>query len=490
MQGLNAAFVDVGYRKDAFLHYQDVGSHFNTYKEHLQRIRTEGRVSLGEVKILPETDKLGSITDVLKPGQEILVQVTKEPISTKGPRLTAELSFAGRYMVLIPFGQKLSISAKIRSKAERVRLLQLAQSIKPKDCTLILRTSSEGARVSELDTEVKELVKRWEETLAKLPKVKPVSVVHEETGRLLALIRDIFNSDFKHIHVNDHDVFCEVRDYIRSILPDSKPDLVREYKGDIPLFDHLGVTKQTRSAFGKIVNIKHGAYLIIEQTEAMHVIDVNSGPRNMQVDDEVDTIALSVNLSAAEEIARQLRLRDLGGIIVIDFIDIKDAHSRQRLYEHLKQAMVKDRAKHNILPLSKFGLMQLTRQRVRQATNVDTEETCPTCLGKGKVQRPSLFFIEDLEQIVERVVKQCRIKRFSLHLHPYVAAYLSKGLISKTLKWRFRYTFGLRVIPDQQLGLLEYCIYDVDRNEVNLVDRHLGESTVEMIDEIAEETTP
>jgi ribonuclease G len=489
MPGLNAAFVDVGYKKDAFLHYQDLGPHINTYKEHLQRMRAEGKVPLAEVKVLPEISKAGIITDVLKPGQEILVQVTKEPISTKGPRLTAELSFAGRYMVLVPFGQRLSISAKIHSKAERMRLQQLVQSIKPKDCTLILRTSSEGARVSELDTEVKELVKRWEETLAKLPKVKPVSVVYEETGRLLALIRDIFNADFKHIYINDHDVFCEVRDYIRSIFPDGKPDLVREYKGDIPLFDHFGITKQARSAFGKIVNIKHGAYLIIEQTEAMHVVDVNSGPRNLRTDDEAETVALSVNLTAAEEIARQLRLRDLGGIIVIDFIDIKDPPSRQRLYEHLKQAMAKDRAKHNILPLSKFGLMQLTRQRVRQATNIDTEEPCPTCLGKGKVQRPSLFFIEDLEQIVRRVVKQCSITHFSLHLHPYVAAYLNKGFISTALKWRLRYAFGLRVIPDQQLGLLEYCIYDVDRNEVNL-SKHANEDVaVEITDEAVEETT-
>jgi ribonuclease G len=490
MPGLNAAFVDVGYKKDAFLHYQDVGTHFTTYKEYLQRMRTEGRVPSGEVDILPEINKAGSVVDLLKPGQEVLVQITKEPISTKGPRLTAELSFAGRYMVLVPFGQRLSISAKIRSKTERVRLLQLVQSIRPKNCTLILRTSSEGARVSELNVEVKELVRRWEETLAKIPKAKPVSVVHEESGRLLALIRDIFNSDYKYVYVNDHEVFCEVRDYIRSILPDGKPDLVREYKGNIPLFDHFGITKQARSTFGKIVNIKHGAYLIIEQTEAMHVIDVNSGPRNVRVDDEADTVALSVNLAAAEEIARQLRLRDLGGIIVIDFIDIKDPPSRQRLYEYLKQAMAKDRAKHNILPLSKFGLMQLTRQRVRQATNIDTEETCPTCLGKGKVQRPSLFFVEDIEQIVERVGKQSKIKHFFLHLHPYVAAYLNKGLISKALKWRFLYAFGLRVIPDQQLGLLEYCIYDVDRNEVSFV-AHPDEVVVEvgMADEAVEETT-
>jgi ribonuclease G len=488
MSGLNAAFVDVGYEKDAFLHYQDIGPYFTTYKEYLQQIRAGGKAPEGEVKILPEINKTGSIVDFLKTGQEILVQVTKEPISTKGPRLTSELSFAGRYMVLVPFGQRLSISAKIRSRVERARLQQLVQSIKPKDCSLILRTSSEGARVSELDAEIKELLRRWEEILAKLVKAKPATVIHEEKSRILALIRDIVNADFKHVYVNDHDVFCEVRDYIHSILPDSKPDLVREHKSKVPLFDYFGVTTQTKSAFSQIVNIKHGAYLIIEQTEAMHVIDVNSGPRSVRIDDEADTVALSVNLAAAEEIARQLRLRDLGGIIVVDFIDLKDISSRQSLYEYLKQAMDKDRAKHNILPLSKFGLMQLTRQRVRQATNINTGEICPTCLGKGKVQRPSLFFIEDLERVIVRVVKQCRTRHFSIHLHPYVAAYMNKGLVSKTLKWRFLYAFGLRITPDQLLGLLEYRVYDADKNEITFAT-HPNEAVagIEIIEEDVEE---
>jgi ribonuclease G len=426
-----------------------------------------GRLSGGEeLPAHPEIDKHGHIGDVLKSGQEVVVQVTKEPISTKGPRLTAELSFAGRYMVLLPFGNRLSISNKIRSSAERARLRQLTESIRPPDCTLILRTSSEGAHVSELDTEMKELLGRWQATQSKISHAQPTDKLYEETGRVVALLRDIFNPTFKHIHVNDPDICREVKEYVRFIAPD-RNDLVREYRGSIPLFDHFGITRQAKAAFGKIVNFKQGAYLIIERTEAMWVIDVNSGPR-VRSETEAEAVALSVNLAAADEIARQLRLRDLGGIIVVDFIDLKDNANRQQLFDRLRAAMSTDRAKHNILTLSKFGLMQITRQRVRQATAVVTEETCPTCLGKGKVQRPTLLFVEDLELLVSRLSRDHALKRFALHLHPYVAAYLRSGWIPLSLKWRFRYALGMRVIPDQQLGLLEWRVFDADRNEVDL----------------------
>jgi ribonuclease G len=469
MPGLNAAFVDVGYTKDAFLHYQDLGPHFNTHRALLAHIRNGGRPDAfedGTSLLQPEINKDGHIGDILKTGQEIAVQVTKEPISTKGPRLSAELSFAGRYMVLLPFGNRLSISTKIRSSAERARLKQLTESIKVPGCTLILRTSSEGAHVSELDMEMKSLMERWQATQAKVERARPTDKIYEETGRVVALLRDIFNPSFKHIHVNDPDICREVRDYVRLIAPD-RNDIVREYRGSIPLFDHFGITRQAKAAFGKIVNFKQGAYLIIERTEAMWVVDVNSGPR-VRSDTETEAVALNVNIAAAEEIARQLRLRDLGGIIVVDFIDLKDTAHRQQLFDHMRAAMATDRAKHNILALSKFGLMQITRQRVRQATAVVTEETCPMCLGKGKVQRPTLLFVEDLELLVARLSREQGLKRFRLHLHPFVAAYLKSGWIPLSLKWRFRYAWGLRIIPDQQLGLLERNVFDADRNEVDL----------------------
>ncbi|MDF9830169.1 Rne/Rng family ribonuclease [Parabacteroides sp. PF5-6] len=468
MPGLNAAFIDVGYKKDAFLHYQDLGPHFNTQQKFLkQAIHGDSKKfpSLAKTQILPEIEKNGSISDVLKVGQEVLVQIAKEPISTKGPRLTSELSFAGRYIVLIPFADKVSVSTKIKSSEERARLRQLIQSIKPKNFSVIVRTSSEGKRVAELDHELKTLVKRWEDNIPKVPKAKVPSVIYEETGRTVALLRDIFNPSFQHIYVNDSDVCRDIRDYVSLIAP-GREDIVQQYKGELPIFDNFGITKQIKSLFGRTVTYKSGAYLIIEHTEAMHVIDVNSGNRSRGSDAQEKT-AIDVNMAAADEIARQLRLRDLGGIIVIDFIDMTEPANRQKLFEHMTKAMANDRAKHNILTISKFGLMQITRQRVRPEMEVDTNETCPTCFGSGKA-KPSILFTDNLEGKIDCLVNKHHVKKFTLHLHPYVAAFVNRGFIPLSMKWKFKYSLGLKVIPDQSLAFLEYKFIDPDKNELDM----------------------
>jgi len=468
MPGLNAAFIDVGYKKDAFLHYQDLGPHFNTQQKFLKQALNNDNKKfpvLAKTQILPEIEKNGSISDVLKVGQEILVQIAKEPISTKGPRLTSELSFAGRYIVLIPFADKVSVSTKIKSSEERARLRQLIQSIKPKNFSVIVRTSSEGKRVAELDHELKTLVKRWEDNIVKVPKAKMPSVIYEETGRTVALLRDIFNPSFQHIYVNDPDVCRDVRDYVNLIAP-GREDIVQQYKGELPIFDNFGITKQIKSLFGRTVTYKSGAYLIIEHTEAMHVIDVNSGNRSRGSDAQEKT-AIDVNMAAADEIARQLRLRDLGGIIVVDFIDMTEPVNRQKLFEHMSKAMANDRAKHNILPISKFGLMQITRQRVRPEMEVDTNETCPTCFGSGKT-KPSILFTDNLEGKIDCLVNKHHVKKFTLHLHPYVAAYVNRGFIPLSMKWKFKYSLGLKVIPDQSLAFLEYKFIDPDKNELDM----------------------
>lgn len=467
MPGLNAAFIDVGYKKDAFLHYQDLGAHFNTQQKFLkQALGGDGKKfpSLAKTQIMPEIEKNGSIGDVLKAGQEVLVQIAKEPISTKGPRLTSELSFAGRYIVLIPFSDKISVSTKIKSSEERARLRQLIQSIKPKNFTVIVRTSSEGKRVAELDHELKTLVKRWEDNIVKVPKAKIPSVVYEETGRTVGLLRDIFNPSFQHIYVNDSDVCSDIRDYVNLIAP-GREDIVQQYKGELPIFDNFAITKQVKSLFGRTVTYKNGAYLIIEHTEAMHVIDVNSGNRSRGSDAQEKT-AIDVNMAAAEEIARQLRLRDLGGIIVIDFIDMTETANRQKLFEHMAKAMANDRAKHNILPVSKFGLMQITRQRVRPEMEVDTNEICPTCFGSGKA-KPSILFTDSLEGKIDNLVNRLHVKKFNLHLHPYVAAYVKRGFISLSMKWKLKYSPGIKVIPDQSLAFLEFKFIDNDKNELD-----------------------
>ncbi|MDR1645381.1 MAG: Rne/Rng family ribonuclease [Tannerellaceae bacterium] len=466
MPGLNAAFIDVGYKKDAFLHYQDLGPNFNSQQKFLKQVLSESKKpSLSKAQMLPEIDKDGSISDVLKAGQEVFVQIAKEPISTKGPRLTSELSFAGRYIVLIPFSDKVSVSTKIKSDEERARLRQLIQSIKPKNCSVIVRTSSEGKRVAELDHEMKTLTKRWEDYILKSTKLKAPALVYEETARTVALLRDIFNPSFQHIHVNNKEVYDNVRDYVNLIAP-GREDIVSQYTGELPIFDNFGITKQIKSLFGRTVTYKSGAYLIIEHTEAMHVIDVNSGNRSKSSDAQEKT-AIDVNTSAADEIARQLRLRDLGGIIVIDFIDMSEPVNRQKLHEHMLKAMANDRAKHNILPLSKFGLMQITRQRVRPAMNVNTSENCPTCFGTGKI-KPSILFTDSLEGKIDCLVNQYKVKKFTLNLHPYVAAFVNKGIFSLKWKWKLKYTRKLTVIPDQSLGFLEYKFYDPERNELDM----------------------
>lgn len=468
MPGLNACFVDVGFERDAFLHYLDLGSQFNSYAKYLKQVQSDRKrlYPFDKATRLPDLQKDGSVQQTLTVGQEVLVQIVKEPISTKGPRLTGELSFAGRFLVLIPFGDKVSVSSKIKSGEERARLKQLIHSIKPQNCGVIVRTVAEGKRVAELDSELKILTQRWQSAIQKVQKTQQrPQLVYEETGRAVAMLRDLFNPTYENIYVNDDEICKEVKDYVSLIAAD-KAGIVKKYTGKVPIFDNFNVTKQIKSGFGKTVNYAHGAYLIIEHTEAMHVVDVNSGNRSKNQNGQEAT-ALDTNLGAADELARQLRLRDMGGIIVVDFIDMNLAEDRQMLYERMCKNMQKDRARHNILPLSKFGLMQITRQRVRPAIDVNVEESCPTCNGSGKI-KSSILFTEQLEGKIDRLVHKIGIKKFHLHVHPYVAAFINKGIISLKWQWRVKYGFGVHIIPSQKLAYLQYEFYDTNGQFVDM----------------------
>lgn len=467
MPGLNAAFVDVGYEKDAFLHYLDLGPQFSTYSKFIEAaLEDKGKVpDISKFKFEPDIPKGGAISDVLKPGMQLLVQIAKEPISSKGPRLTTELSFTGRFMVLMPFGDKISISQKIKSTEEKVRLRQLIGSIKPKGFSVIIRTSAENKRVAELIGELRSLIKNWGDAIAKLRNATPPTLVYEEESRAVGVIRDIFNPDFENIYVNDGEFFEQIREYVGVIAPDKK-DVVKLYTKDTPIFDNFNITRQIKSSFGKTVSFRSGAYIIIEHTEALHVIDVNSGNRSKASSDQ-ESNALEVNLRAAEEIARQLRLRDMGGIIVIDFIDMAKPEHRQQLVDHMRTVMAGDRARHNILPLSKFGLMQITRQRVRPALDITTNETCPSCFGKGEVQ-PSLLFTDKLEEKLEYLVDHLGVKKFVMYLHPFVEAYVKKGMFSLYGKWRRRFGRGMKILADESLAYLQYKVIDDTGKEIDL----------------------
>lgn len=470
MPALNACFVEVGHEREAFLHYQDLGAQFPTAQKYTKQVLSDRKklAPTDKLKRQPELPKVGEIGNVLQVGQEVMVQITKEPISTKGPRLTGEISFPGRYIVLIPFEDKVSVSTKIRSAEERARLKQLIQSIKPKNFGVIVRTVAEGKRVAELDKEMNVLLQSWKDCIGRMQQAPQLpALIHEETNRVVSLLRDLFNPSYEAIHVNNADTFAEVKRYVSLIAPE-REGIVKLYKGKLPIFDNFNVTKQIKSGFGKTVSFKKGAYLIIEHTEALHVVDVNSGNRNRGVDNQEEN-AFEVNMGAAEELARQLRLRDMGGIIVVDFIDMDTAEHRQKLYERMTELMRPDRAKHNILPLSKFGLMQITRQRVRPAMDVHVEETCPTCMGKGTI-KSSFLFTDTLERKIDYVVNNLGVKKLTLYVHPYVAAYIFSGILSCYRKWQLRFGFGLRVIPSQQLGFLEYKFVGKDKEEIHMAE--------------------
>ena len=467
MPGLNAAFVNVGYDKDAFLHYLDLGSKFSTYNKFVAEALADKRSipQIEKFKHEPDISKDGSIANIITAGQHILVQIAKEPISSKGPRLTTEISFTGRYLVLIPFGDKISISQKIKSTEEKIRLRQLISSIKPKGFGVIVRTSAENKRVAELNNEMRALVKSWEESIEKMQRSEPPTLIYEEESRAVSIIRDIFCPSFENIYVNDVETFTQIQNYVALIAPERK-DIVKLYAKEIPIFDNFNITKQIKSSFGKTVSFKIGAYIIIEHTEALHVIDVNSGNRSKAGSDQ-ESNALDVNLKAADEIARQLRLRDMGGIIVIDFIDMSKAEHRQTLYDHMRQIMANDRARHNILPLSKFGLMQITRQRVRPALDITTNESCPSCYGKGEIQ-PSLLFTDLLCEKIDYLVNHLKINDFKMYIHPFVDAYIKKGLFSLYGKWRRQYGRRFKIIPDESLAYLQYKVIDTSGKEIDL----------------------
>ena len=467
MPGLNAAFLDVGYDKDAFLHYLDLGPQFSSYSRFINEAMTDKKKvpNISKFKLDPDISKQGSISEVVQPGQQLLVQIAKEPISSKGPRLTTEISFTGRYMVLIPIGDKISITQKIKSTEEKIRLRQLMSSIKPKGFSVIVRTSAENKRVAELNNEMRTLVRYWEESIAKMQRSQSPALIFEEESRMVSVIRDIFSPTFENIYVNEAEAFTQIQNYVGLISPENK-DIVKIYAKDTPIFDHFNITRQIKSSFGKTVSFKSGAYIIIEHTEALHVIDVNSGNRSKASNDQ-ESNALDVNLKAADEIARQLRLRDMGGIIVIDFIDMNKAEHRQTLFDHMKEIMANDRARHNILPLSKFGLMQITRQRVRPALDITTTETCPSCFGKGEVQ-PSILFTDKLEEKLEYLVNSLKVKKFILYIHPYVEAYVKKGVFSLYGRWKRKFGRGFKVVPDEALAYLEYRVIDQSGKEIDL----------------------
>ena len=459
--GLNATFVDVGHPRDAFLHYFDLGPQVRSMQKFMRAARSpkyKPETFLDNVDPLPDIDKHGKMAEVLKPNQEVLVQVVKEPISTKGPRLSSEISLPGQYVVLVPFSKVTSVSKKLRSASERRRLKVLAESLCPKNFGVIVRTAAEGKDAATLSKDIQDILEKWNRLSHKVRKSKPPTKVLSESNRTTSILRDMLSEGFDAIQTDDQGVYREIEEYLKHYQPKQLKNL-KLYKGKSSLFHYRGIERQIKASFGKVVSLSNGSYLVIEHTEAMHVIDVNSGSKNLK-NQTLEETALKVNKDAAVEIARQLRLRDMGGIIVVDFIDLKKSENKKQLYEHLRNAMKQDRAKHAILQMSKFGLVQITRQRVRPQININTSEVCPSCNGTGKI-RASILIADEISNNVDFLVKQNQEKKLTLQVNPYIAAYLKQGWFkSYRFKWFREYRIWVKILDDPSLPFTTINYYN------------------------------
>jgi ribonuclease G len=453
LTGLNASFVNVGYPKDGFLHYHDLGAQVQSLNKFLKKVSTGKykEFTLKNFRFENDINKDGSINDVLKTGQNLLVQIVKEPISTKGPRISSELSIAGRFLVLVPFSNRISVSQKIEDTEEKERLKRLAKSIRPKGFGVILRTVAEGKKVAELDKDLQNSLDRWKTMCKRIPNTNTPTKILSELNRASSILRDVMNDSFTSIITNDDTLKLEIKDYLREIYPE-KEKIVKLHRSDVPIFEKYGIERQIKTSFGKTVSMSKGAYLVIEHTEALHVIDVNSGNRSNKAGSQEET-ALEVNLIAATEVARQLQLRDMGGIIVVDFIDMHKAENRNKLFQHLKEQMSFDRTKHKILPPSKFGLVQITRQRVRPELSIKTTEPNPN--KNGEVEAP-IVLIDKIEAELEKIISNPKNKKVTLNVHPFIASYLTKGVSSIRFRWYLKYKKWITIIPRDAYTYLHY----------------------------------
>ncbi len=464
--GLNAAFIDIGHEKDAFLHLLDLGAQVKTYSKYVLEKLQGNKFDIfhQDYPLEPVITKNDSIKDVLSFNQLVMVQIVKEAISTKGPRLSCEISYAGRFLVLVPFANQVMISQKIKNHKERSRLLGLVSSIKPKNVGIIIRTVAENQGKEELLNDLKDLLGKWRSTLNNISGTRFPKKLCSEMNRTSSLLRDMLNDSFTAIYTNSRQQYEEICSYVRQISPEQL-GIVKFHNRPTPLFEQYGIDKQIKSGFGKIVAIKNGIYLIIEQTEAMYVIDVNSGHK-MDAQKPQEENILKVNSEAAVEIARQLRLRDIGGIIIIDFIDMHTQENRKLLYQRMCDAMKADRASHTILPVNRFGLIQITRQRVRPETNTDLLEKCPSCHGSGKV-KPAALVLDEAQHNLEFLLRNYPKDTLTLLVHPFIEAYLTKGFPSRHLQWMWQFKRYFKIKGEPSHQFLEYKFMN---NHLGIID--------------------
>lgn len=451
LPGIRAAFIDIGMKHDAFLHFSDIGSRTKDLQAMLEDDDDEGddvRPAVAEGLQAPTIELINGVPRLNK-GQNILIQITKEPVSNKGVRVSSSISIAGRFCVLLPFDNKIGISKKISDFRERRRLRSIARGIIPKNYGLIIRTVAREQNEDALREDILFLKKKWETIATTARDGEPPKLLHQDLGTTISVVRDLFNSEVSKIHIDSKKLFKQVKEYLNTVHPEWS-DRVEFYKYQKPIFEAFRIEEHIRSLFVRKVALKSGGHIVIEHTEAMVVIDVNSGKYAANKEQEMNS--LRTDLEAAREIVRQLRLRDIGGLIVIDFIDLEEDKNRKKIYDELKKEFKKDRAKVSILPMSDFGLIEITRQRVRQNIMQAVTEVCPSCNGTGLLTKKS-YTLYEVEDWLKRFRIEGKERKVTLKVHPDFAHKLAHGFPSQRMRWQWKYFVFFKVEEDETIGL-------------------------------------
>jgi len=454
-KNLNAAFIDVGYKKYGFLPYTSLSKYFTNYSNFIHDIRDNNNVKLSTYRLDEILDKDGNISDIISENQNILVQIEKEPISLKGPRLSTSITLSGKYFVLLPFSNEVHISKNITDNKEQERLINFVNSSRPNNFGVIIRTAAEGLDDNTLSDDLTQLLKKWGTALTKLKNANIGDKIISEDNKIITIIKNMLSTPLDTIYIDDEALYIQIKNFIISEhICNEKILKLYSNKSD-SLFNYKDIKKQIQISMNKYVNIDGGGYLIIEQTEAMLVIDVNSGIQNDFSDHE--EMAYHVNVIAAQEIVRQLRLRDIGGIISIDFIDMETVEHKMSIYELMKEYMKNDKHQHLVLPLSRFNVMQITRQRLKPIENVDIYEVCPMCRGNGRIE-PVIQIADKIEKKLLDMLQNKNVKNFTVIVHPFLYNYFTKGLFSKRIKWWIKYKKWIKFKQDFSFGMIDYKI--------------------------------
>ncbi len=474
MPGIRAAFIDIGHKQDAFLHFSDVDPNIDDYSsligEDESEIEDDDDDEGETVTAVPPSER-GSRQQTnrrfqpsqqrtprppqrdvkLERGQSIIVQVTKEPVGKKGVRVTSKVSLPGRYLVLLPFDGRIGVSKKLYNFREKKRLRRIVRSMLPEGFGVIIRTVADGKEEELLRNDLEQLIKTWREIEKSVKTEQPPILLYKDLSTVSSVIRDLFNNDVQRVVVDSRRLYKEITTYVKWFSP-NLVDKIEYYRGKQLVFDVFGVAKDMEESLGRRVPLKTGGYLVIDPTEAMTVIDVNSG--RYAASKEQEQNSLRTNLEASREIVRQLRLRDIGGIIVIDFIDLDDERNKRKVYEELRKEFRRDRAKSTVLPMTEFGLVQITRQRIRQSIMQSFSETCPVCAGTGIVQSRATVLTDITGWFGRFRHEGNRGRFFKLSVHPYVAYYLKEGKPShlKTLMWKNKAFIRLESNPSIPLN--------------------------------------